>query len=47
MYSNRIVGGDSLILRGGKQIVENRLKKTGYKVIFLRVRERLISSGEV
>jgi len=47
IYSNRIVGGDSLILRGSERIVENYLKKTGYKVIFLRVRERLISLGEV
>ena len=47
MYSNRIVDGDSLILRGGKRIVENYLKNTGYRVIFLRVRERLISLGKV
>ena len=47
MYSNRIVGGDSLILRGGERIIENYLKKTGCKVIFLRIRERLISLGEV
>jgi len=47
MYSNRIVGGDSLILRGSEQIVEDYFKKTGYKVIFLRVCERLISLGEV
>jgi len=47
IYSNRIVGGGSLILRGGEQIIENHLKKTGYKVIFSRVRERLISLGEV
>jgi len=47
MYSNRIVDGGSLILRGSEQIIGNRLKTTGYKVIFPKVYERLISLEEV
>ena len=45
--SSRIVGDDFRVLKDDERIVENYLKRTGYEVTFLRVREKLISLGEV
>jgi len=47
VYSNRIIDDDFRVLEDDGQTNGNRSTKTGYKVAFLRVRERLISLREV
>jgi len=47
VYSNRIVDDDFRVLEDDRQTDGNRSTETGYEVVFLEVRERLIGLREV
>ena len=47
IYSNRIIDDDFQVLEDDGQTNGNRSTKTGCEVVFLGVRERLISLREV